>query len=75
MQIKPSCVSMAFPKGTGHHKEAGWSGMDSHLRNSSYALSLAASPGEIHPLAALPSPSGHIICQVPRITNTSQTGL
>jgi hypothetical protein len=58
MQIKPSCVSMAFPKGTGHHKEAGWSGMDSHLRNSSYALSLAASPGEIHPLAALPSPSG-----------------
>lgn len=53
MQIKPSCASMAFPEGTGHHKKVGWSGMDFHLRNSSSALSLAASPGENHPVLSL----------------------
>lgn len=48
MQRKPSCVVLVVPEGTGHHKKACRSGMDFHLRNSSYALSLAASPGRIH---------------------------
>lgn len=53
MQRKPSCAVLVVPEGTGHHKKARLSGMDFHLRNSSYALSLAASPGENHPLLTL----------------------
>lgn len=52
MQRKPSCVVLVVPEGTGHHKKARRSGMDFHLRNSSYALSLAASPEE-NPLLSL----------------------
>lgn len=78
MQIKPSCAALAFPGGTGHHKKARRSRVDFHLRNSSYALSLATSPGENYPLLSLvslpPAPQPSAIYLLPPLIEGKTSG-
>lgn len=78
MQIKPSCAALAFPGGTGHQKKARRSGVDFHLRNSSYALSLATSPEENHPFLSLvslpPAPQPSAISLLPPLVEGKTSG-